>query len=45
MSKVLIKNIGTIISGDITNPILSGDAVSVEDGKIKKVGRGIYVGA
>jgi enamidase len=39
MSKVLLKNIGTIISGDIKNPILNGDAVSVEEGKIKKVGR------
>jgi enamidase len=38
MSKVLLKNIGTIVSGDITNPILSADAVSVEEGKIKKVG-------
>jgi enamidase len=38
MSKVLLKNIGTIVSGDIKNPILSADAVSVEEGKIKKVG-------
>ena len=39
MSKVLLKNIGTIISGDIKNPILNGDAISVEEGKIKKAGR------
>ncbi|NNL75731.1 MAG: amidohydrolase family protein [Desulfobacterales bacterium] len=38
MSKVLLKNIGTIISGDITIPILHGNAVWVEDGKIKNVG-------
>ena len=39
MSKVLLKNIGTIISGDIKNPLLSGDAVFVEDGKIKSFGK------
>ena len=38
MSSVLLKNIGTIISGDITKPILEGDAIFVEDGKIKNVG-------
>ncbi len=39
MSKVVLKNIGTIVSGDISNPILEGDAVAVEDGKIKRIGR------
>ena len=39
MSIVLLKNIGTIISGDIKNPILSGDAVLVEEGKIKSFGK------
>jgi len=38
MSKVLLKNIGTIVSGDITAPLLSGDAIYVENGKIAKVG-------
>ena len=38
MSKVLLKNIGTIVSGDITAPILAGDAILVADGKILKVG-------
>ena len=38
MSSVLLKNIGTIVSGDITAPILQGDAIFVEGGKIKKVG-------
>ena len=38
MFSVLLKNIGTIISGDITKPILEGDAIFVEDGKIKNVG-------
>ena len=38
MSKVLLKNIGTIVSGDISNPLLEGDAILVEQGKIQKVG-------
>lgn len=39
MSKVLLKNIGTIVSGDILNPILTGDAILIEKGKVKKIGR------
>lgn len=38
MSSLLIKNIGTIVSGDIETPILKGDAVYIEEGKIKGVG-------
>jgi enamidase len=38
MSSVLLKNIGTIISGDITAPILEGNAIFAEGGKIQKVG-------
>jgi len=38
MSKVLLKNIGTLVSGDIVNPILKADAIWIEDGLIKKVG-------
>lgn len=38
MSKVLLKNIKTIVSGDIDNPLLAGDAVYIEEGKIAKVG-------
>jgi enamidase len=34
-----MKNIGTLISGDIANPILNADAVLIEDGIIKNVGR------
>ena len=39
MSKVLLKNIGTIVSGDITAPILAGDAILIDDGKIRKIGK------
>ena len=38
MSSVLLKNIGTIVSGDISAPIIDGDAIFVADGKIKNVG-------
>jgi enamidase len=35
---LLLKNIGTIISGDIDAPVLEADAILVTDGKIDKVG-------
>ena len=38
MSKVLLKNIGTLVSGDIEKPILQADAIWIEEGLIKKVG-------
>ena len=38
MPKVLLKNIGIIVSGDIANPILKGNAILIEDGKIKQRG-------
>ena len=38
MEKIVIKNIGTIVSGDINKPILDGDSVLIEDGKIKAIG-------
>ncbi len=38
MSSVLLKNIGTIVSGDINAPILKGNAVFAAQGKIVKVG-------
>ncbi len=38
MSKTLLYNIGTLISGDITNPVLAADAILLEDGRIAAVG-------
>jgi len=38
MSKVLLKNIGTLVSGDINEPILQADAIWIDEGVIKKVG-------
>jgi enamidase len=43
--KTLIKNIGTIVSGDIARPLLDGDSVVVADGAIAAVGRGVDVDA
>lgn len=38
MCTLAITNVGTIVSGDITNPILQGNTILVVDGKIKGVG-------
>jgi len=38
MSNVLLKNIGTIVSGDIQSPIVEGDFIWIQDGLIKAVG-------
>ncbi|MFZ5633495.1 MAG: amidohydrolase family protein [Bacillota bacterium] len=38
MATLAITNIGTIVSGDIDNPILKGSAILVSDGKIQAVG-------
>ena len=38
MTTVLLKNIGTIVSGDIADPIIEGDGIVIEDGKIQTVG-------
>ena len=39
MASVVLKNIQTIVSGDIQNPIIAGDAIRVVDGLIKEIGR------
>lgn len=38
MEKVIITNIGTIVSGDINNPTIEGNTVVIEDGLIKAIG-------
>jgi len=38
MPKVLLKNIGRLVSGDIEEPILQADALWIEEGMIQKVG-------
>ena len=37
--KVVIKNIGLLLSGDIDNPILEADTIVVNDGLIVAVGK------
>ncbi len=38
MGKVLIQNIGRIVSGNVKSPILEGDSILIEDGRIAGVG-------
>lgn len=37
MPKVLLNNIGRLVSGDIKEPILQADALWIEEGMIQKV--------
>jgi enamidase len=39
--KTLIRNIGQVVSGDITGPRLDADSIFVTDGRISAVGRGL----
>jgi len=39
--KTLIVNAGQIVSGDIAQPLIDGDALAIEDGQITVVGRGL----
>ncbi len=45
MTTTLLTNIGTLISGDIANPVLSKDALLLEDGKIKQIGTAVEMQA
>lgn len=36
--RVVISNIGTIVSGDWRNPVVAGDAIAIADGRIEAVG-------
>lgn len=38
MVTVVIKNIGTLVSGNIDSPLLQADAIWIEEGVIRKVG-------
>jgi enamidase len=39
--RTLIRNIGTLVSGDIGRPLLDADSLVIGDGKITGVGRGL----
>ena len=38
MSSLAIINLGLILSGDLAQPLLEGDCLLAEDGKISRVG-------
>lgn len=38
MTKLMIKNIGILVSGDISQPLLKGDTLLIERGLIKAIG-------
>ena len=41
MSAMLIHNIGQIVSGDFSSPILEGDSILIDDGMIVEIGTSI----
>lgn len=43
MVSTALTNIGKIVSGELEEPLLEADAVIIEDGKIREVGRGLNV--
>ncbi|MDR2945743.1 MAG: Enamidase, partial [Candidatus Adiutrix sp.] len=43
--KILLKNIGTLISGDIKQPVLDADSILIEDGLIAEIGKGLSTAA
>jgi len=45
MAKLMIKNIGTLVSGEISNPILEADTLLIEGGLIQGIGKEKNLGA
>jgi len=41
MSSILLRNIGLVLSGEVSQPILDADSILVEDGTIKEVGKNL----
>jgi enamidase len=41
MSTLAIKNIGTLVSGELDHGVLQADSILCENGKIARIGRGI----
>lgn len=39
--KVLLRNIGTLVSGDLHRPVLDADSLVLRDGRIAGIGRGL----
>jgi imidazolonepropionase-like amidohydrolase len=38
MSSILIKNIGTLVTGDLTRPLRSADSIFIDGGVVKEIG-------
>jgi enamidase len=43
--RTVIRNIATLVSGDIERPIVDADSIRIEDGRIAAVGKGLEDGA
>ncbi len=41
MASILIKNIGTLVTGNLARPLRQADSIFIEDGVIKGVGNGL----
>jgi imidazolonepropionase-like amidohydrolase len=41
MSSLLIKNIGTLVTGDLARPLRSADSIFIGDGVVKEIGRNL----
>jgi enamidase len=41
MTVMLVKNVGLMVSGDIDGPLLDGDSITIEEGIIKEIGKGL----
>ena len=39
--RTLVRNIGTLVSGDIRQPVLDADSIVIRAGKIAAIGRGL----
>jgi enamidase len=45
MSSLLIKNIGTLVTGDLARPLRSADSIFINDGVVKEIGTSLNVKA
>jgi enamidase len=43
--QTLIRNIGQIVSGDVRAPLVDGDSIAIDGGRIAAIGRGLDVDA
>jgi enamidase len=41
MPSILIKNVGTLATGDLKNPLRSANSIFIDDGVVKEIGNGI----